>query len=687
MISSEFLREYFRSTEGPICIGAVRNPKSKLGTGEIDKRITRKPAEVDNFVTQYDKPELECSIYYCTATLKDGSTSRTAADCQQFPSLFADCDDHNHDLQRDRVIELLEAVECPPTLIVNSGHGLQPHWLLSEPSEEPERIIAARKKLQALLASDAVHDAPRYMRLPGSHNSKNGDWLPVEIVGHHPERRYALEVLEDWLDIAQVVIPRKPKPKTNGASDKPFTFFHTATGTDPKRGAAWAHTALEESARALANAAPGERHSTLLKKANRMGTMVARGWIDAFAVRQALFAAAEACGEIKDYGIQHFDTTFADGLTHGTARPHPDLPDDPAEAKRDMPQDPVPAGAAQPQRFKLIPFNEITMRTGAIYLVEDIIPRTGLVVIWGPFKCGKSFWTFDLAMHVALGWEYRGRRVQQGPVVYLALEGGDGFRDRKEAFCQRFLAENNGPVPFYLVTNALNLVKDERDLINCIRQQLEEVRPVAVVIDTLNRSLVGSESDDKDMAAYIRAADAVGEAFGCVVPIVHHCGIEGTRPRGHTSLTGAAAAQLSVKRDAANNIIVEVEWMKDGAEGEVITSRLDVVEIGTNDYGKPTAYGKPITSCVVLPVEPSKIIPTAAESRLSKNQQTMFGILHDTGANGLTIEEWNDRARDAGIGTKRKADFYDLRTKLRSKELIYESTNGRWFVRHEGEKV
>ena len=63
----------------------------------------------------------------------------------------------------------------------------------------------------------------------------------------------------------------------------------------------------------------------------------------------------------------------------------------------------------------------------------------GSVVVWGPPKCGKSFWTFDLMMHVALGWEYRGRRVQQGAVVYLALEGGHGFRARVEAWRRRHL--------------------------------------------------------------------------------------------------------------------------------------------------------------------------------------------------------------------------------------------------------
>ena len=61
-------------------------------------------------------------------------------------------------------------------------------------------------------------------------------------------------------------------------------------------------------------------------------------------------------------------------------------------------------------------------------------------------------------------------------------------------------------------------------------------KPAAVAIDTLNRSLAGSESSDEDMAAYIRAADAIRDAFNCAVVIVHHCGHEGTRPRGHLSL-------------------------------------------------------------------------------------------------------------------------------------------------------
>jgi len=127
--------------------------------------------------------------------------------------------------------------------------------------------------------------------------------------------------------------------------------------------------------------------------------------------------------------------------------------------------------------------------------------------------------------------------------------------------------------------------------------RLQAEAPAAVIIDTLNRSIAGSESDDKDMAAYIRAADAIRDAFKCAVIVVHHCGIDATRPRGHTSLTGAVDAQLAVKRDAADLIVVTTEWMKDGLEGDIVTSRLEVVDVGTDEDGET------ISSCVVVPVQ------------------------------------------------------------------------------------
>jgi hypothetical protein len=76
---------------------------------------------------------------------------------------------------------LFEQAEYPPTLIVDSGHGLQPYWLLTEPCSDANRIEQARKAIQSITASDNVADSARVMRLVESHNSKqgNGEWLSV----------------------------------------------------------------------------------------------------------------------------------------------------------------------------------------------------------------------------------------------------------------------------------------------------------------------------------------------------------------------------------------------------------------------------------------------------------------------------------------------------------------------------
>ena len=231
-------------------------------------------------------------------------------------------------------------------------------------------------------------------------------------------------------------------------------------------------------------------------------------------------------------------------------------------------------------------------------MVKGILPRTGLVVIWGPPKCGKSFKTFDLAMHIALGWEYRSRKVRQGPVVYCAVEGGHGFRKRIEAWRLHHVARFHGPVPFWLIDVPIDLIKDYKFLIADIRAQTGGVTPVAVVIDTLNRSLNGSESDDEDMAKYMRAADAIRATFGCVTPIVHHCGIAANRPRGHTSLSGACDAQIAVVKDENDgNVTFTVEYMKDDDAGTVVISELKVVQVGIDDDKEP------ITSCVCIPAK------------------------------------------------------------------------------------
>jgi hypothetical protein len=326
------------------------------------------------------------------------------------------------------------------------------------------------------------------------------------------------------------------------------------------------------------------------------------------------------------------------------------------------------AGAAEVQganspRFRLIAFNDIKPDKGAHYLIKGLFPRSGLAVVWGPPKCGKSFWTFDALMHVALDWIYRGRRVTGGAVVYCALEGVQGFKNRIEAFRREKLVEaDSGSPPFYLMPASLSLVADHAALIADIRNQLGDTKPAAVCLDTLNRSLKGSESSDEDMAAYIRAADAIRDAFDCLVVVVHHCGHSGERPRGHSSLIGALDVQIAIRRDVSENITAELELSKDSEVGLQFVSRLKVVDLG------PDQDGDSITSCIIEAVEATTGSTKASKpAKLTKSATNALRALKEAigdlgeippasnhipaGVRTVSVEVWREYAYRMGIST------------------------------------
>jgi hypothetical protein len=316
--------------------------------------------------------------------------------------------------------------------------------------------------------------------------------------------------------------------------------------------------------------------------------------------RDPLREAADLLGDgpADDDGLDEYFGESQNDLIERWDRRRQGLPDHeppPAESAADfgLPLEAAPVPDTADRKFQLLALDQIqvdTQRRG--YLVKELLASTGLAVVWGPPKCGKSFWAVDVAMHIALGWEYRGRRVQQAPTVYVGLEGQHGLPARIEAFKRH---HGVSQAPFYLVLVRLDLIAEVATLIADIKAQIGDVMPGAVFIDTLNRSLVGSESKDEDMSRYLGAADRLAGELGCAVIVIHHCGVDSTRPRGHTSLTGSVESQLAVKRGEVGEVIVTVEYAKDFAEGAEVFSRLEPVVVGTDPDGDE------ITTLVVLP--------------------------------------------------------------------------------------
>jgi AAA domain len=247
---------------------------------------------------------------------------------------------------------------------------------------------------------------------------------------------------------------------------------------------------------------------------------------------------------------------------------------------------------------------------------------------------------------------------------------------------------NDATVPlFHLLPTRLDLVHDIDELIADIRAQLGQATCILIVIDTLNRSLAGSESKDEDMSEYVRACDRLREAFEAAVIVIHHCGVEGNRPRGHTSLSGAVDAQIAVKRDKSGSIVATVEHMKDGPEGDEIVSQLVVAEVGTDEDGEP------ITSCVVEPVAAGPKTAKPAFS-LPAAQKRALELLNDAIIRAGTIPQasdhippntacvteavWRQYCYDGMISDSHKPDSKRKAFKRVSENLLAAGRVGKW---------
>jgi putative DNA primase/helicase len=95
-------------------------------------------------------------------------------------------------------LETLAEFPMKPSLIVGSGHGIQPYWLFKEPwtlrtDQDRKRAEEFLKRFQATLRQafrrhgfdvDSVVDLARVLRLPGTINRK-AEPVQVRLIGGH----------------------------------------------------------------------------------------------------------------------------------------------------------------------------------------------------------------------------------------------------------------------------------------------------------------------------------------------------------------------------------------------------------------------------------------------------------------------------------------------------------------------
>ena len=162
--------------------------------------------------------------------------------------------------------------------------------------------------------------------------------------------------------------------------------------------------------------------------------------------------------------------------------------------------------------------------------VEGLLTEGALSVVYGPSNVGKSFFALDLASCVAASIPFAEREVEGGSVLYVALEGSHGAKNRVSVLKRMGrdlsnLAFTFAPISLYEEDGASFIIEISSE----IEEQLG--KPVKmIIIDTLSRAMAGGdENSPVDMTTAIQNIDRIRQRTDCHVMVIHHSGKDASK--------------------------------------------------------------------------------------------------------------------------------------------------------------
>lgn len=274
-----------------------------------------------------------------------------------------------------------------------------------------------------------------------------------------------------------------------------------------------------------------------------------------------------------------------------------------------------------PPRYVFEPVHTFSSTKALPWIIKGVLPKAGLGVVYGASGSGKSFAVLDMGMAIARGAEWRGKKVRQGRVAYIAAEGADGFRKRLAAYALRNqvdLAE----VPMTVLNAAPNLL-EKQDAVDVAKGIKASGGADLIVIDTFAQTTPGAnENAGEDVGKALGYCKRIHEVTGAMVLLIHHSGKDATKgARGWSGLRAAADAEIEVVREATGRYL-RLTKSKDGEDGLEWGFDLEVVQVDVDEDLEP------ITSCVVVEAQ-MPIVGAGAVRRLGVVEKVVNDVIQE----------------------------------------------------------
>ena len=458
--------------------------------------------------------------------------------------------------------------------------------------------------------------------------------------------------LPDWL-LAMLDPPEAPRQATPVRAAP-------ASGDGSKYGL----SALDSECEAIMAAPFGQQETTLNAACLKVGALVAGGEIAADFAMHSLTSAALGMASQPGKDAWHpgklrekVRNAFADGQRQPRQAPPllrrtveeyaPSWPEPPprdeapehwrseadidvpaAASRSDAPKEPLREPLREPRLLPVVMFADAAASLDANDFVEGVLARAAMSVIYGESNSGKTFFALDMGLHVAAGRAWRDRAVEQGLVLYLALEGSAAIMNRVAAFKIDQGMEDDR-LPFAIAPVAVNLLDPNADASAVIDTVMAvaatmATKPMLVIVDTLARAIAGgNENASEDMGALVRNGDLIRQATGAHLMWIHHSGKDQAKgARGHSSLRAATDTEIEVVAVSASRTATVTKQRDMDCSG-AFAFTLKVVDLGNNTRGKA------VTSCVVEVEDEHSPGGLAVRRRLKGHQQRALEVLAD----------------------------------------------------------
>lgn len=228
------------------------------------------------------------------------------------------------------------------------------------------------------------------------------------------------------------------------------------------------------------------------------------------------------------------------------------------------------------------------------WLVEDLIVKHSVNMIFGKSGSTKSF----LALHMALALSHKREFFDLGsdvdahvPVIYVALEGKSGMKNRLKGYHQWFSEDK--PKDFYI--SDFNPVLTQDATVDAFIEQTKKlgVKEPLIIIDTYNQATPSmNENDAGQTGAVMKNCQKMVKELGATVLIVHHSNkSEDGDYRGSSAIHGAMDTMLKVKETTGKDskdswYQLSVYKIKDGEVGREFSYKTIKVDLGINAKGR-----------------------------------------------------------------------------------------------------